>query len=74
MFSLSKRHKRLVILNKDGEIVYTPPDFMRRFVPSRQELQFVVDKFNAIGQYDIQSIMEFESKFHPNKEMRNKNV
>lgn len=70
MFSIAKRHKHIVILNESDDIVYSPPNFIR--LNSRYDLQFVIDRFNEIGQYDINAIMEFEAKFHPNRKYRPK--
>lgn len=67
-FSIAKRHKRIVILNESDDIVYALPVFV--VLNSRYDIQFVVDKFNETGQYDINAIMELESKFHPNRRMR----
>lgn len=62
LYSLAKRHKRLVIVEND-KVVYTPPGFIRHKIRSREQLQFVVDKFNEKGDYDIKAIIEFESQF-----------
>jgi hypothetical protein len=60
MFALVKKNKRLYIVSEGGVNIYTPPDFLRDKIISRQQLQEVVGRLNA-GQNYADVIMEFES-------------
>lgn len=63
-FYVSKVNKRLWILNWDTqEWVYTPPEFIRKKLTSREQLQKLCDAFNKLGRRDIDSIVAFEKAF-----------
>ena len=66
MFAIQKINKRLHIVN-GGRPVYSPPDFVRGRVRSRDDLQLVADAFNARGAYDVVAVMEFETKLRPGR-------
>jgi hypothetical protein len=58
MFEVVKKNKRLYVRNAVEE--YTPPDFLRDKIITRQQLQKVADRLNTGHNYaDV--IMEFES-------------
>lgn len=57
---LVKRHKRMWIIDEDGQEVYTPPDFLQ--VPHRNEFHNLIADMIAIGY--ILAVMRFESKHH----------
>ena len=58
-----KRHKRLHIATETGEILYTPPDFIRSHIRSRADLQMLADVFTQCQRRDIVEIIKFESRF-----------
>lgn len=60
MFTVRKMHKRLHVVGADGDSVYTPPDFLRSRIQSREALQRLADAFNAAGAYTIEAVVEFE--------------
>jgi len=66
MFAIQKINKRIHIVN-GGRPVYSPPDFIRGRVRSRDDLQLVADAFNARGDYDVGAVMEFETKLRPDR-------
>lgn len=64
MFIL-KKDTRLKIIDENNKVVYSPPDFIRKKMLNRKQLQQVCDKLNDVGYYDINIIIEFESSIHP---------
>lgn len=58
---LIKRNKRFYIENQDGDVLYSPPDFLRPYIHNRAALQKLANDFS------IQSVIEFENKCRPNK-------
>jgi hypothetical protein len=61
-FRLVKKHKRLQIIDKDGNTVYCPPDFLRRTY-TRDEFEKMIDDANQNGKLSGELLTEFESKF-----------
>lgn len=62
MYRVIKNRKRLYIVDDKEQVFYTPPDFVRSYIPSRDVLQEVADYWNEFG-YDIKIIMEMEAKY-----------
>jgi hypothetical protein len=63
-FQVIKANKRLWIeCVETGERVYTPPDFMRHRMQSREPMRVLAYRFTATGRYDIGSVVEFEARF-----------
>lgn len=63
-FQVVKANKRLWIeCVETGERVYTPPDFIRHRLQSREPMRFLANKLNEIGRYDIGAVVAFESRF-----------
>lgn len=60
MFTVIKLYKRLYIVDKDGNKVYTTPNFVK--INNRQQMIDLANKFNELGQYDISSVIKFESE------------
>lgn len=62
MFELVKLNKRLCVrLQSTGEVVYTPPDFLRPYIRNRDGMNALVTKFDTAECPDIGAIMEFEA-------------
>lgn len=59
MYKLVKRNKRFFI-EKDGVSIYTPPDFVNRFIVNRNQLNELVTMLNN-GTTEIKAIVAFES-------------
>lgn len=54
-----KTNKRLHIIDiRSGEVVYTPPDFVR--IPNREALRGLATSFNWLGRRSIDEIAQFE--------------
>jgi hypothetical protein len=61
MFYVSKLHKRLWIIDEDNQDkIYTPPEFIRHRITSREQLQKLCDVFNENNRRDIDAILIFE--------------
>lgn len=60
-YSVSKRNGNLVIINKDGYVVYHPPHFLKPYIKTREPLQKLADRFTELNTNDVEAIMEFES-------------
>lgn len=57
-----KRNKRLFIETMEtGAFLYTPPDFLRSHIKSREHLQRLADIFTEKQERCIESIIRFES-------------
>lgn len=54
-----KRNKRLFIETENGEVVYTPPDFIRSKIHSREQLHKLIQRMETVGYID--AVMEFET-------------
>lgn len=65
MYEVVKKFKRLYIV-KDGEMIYTPPDFIRHKIKSREELEEIASQLNQGTDY-IDAIMKFETSYTWNK-------
>lgn len=62
-YQVVKRNKRLYIESCDsGNTVYTPPDFIRPHMKSRDQLKTLADKLTA-GESYIDAVTAFESGF-----------
>lgn len=64
MFSLVKRHKRLVIVNDVGEVIYCPPNFLRP-VTSRSDFDPLLSDLQQYGEIQGKTLTAFETKFNP---------
>lgn len=65
-YRVVKLHKRLWIEEVEtGELVYTPPDFMRHRLQSREPMRALAQTFTAIGCRDIGAIVEFQASYGP---------
>jgi hypothetical protein len=58
-YSLKKMNRRLYVYRFD-EKFYTPPDFVYRYVRSREDFDNLIDQLNSGSSY-IQSVIEFET-------------
>ena len=59
-----KRNKKLVVICfETGDVVYTPPDFLRKKMVNRDRLEHLADRLNIEWLNPIEAIMEFESSF-----------
>lgn len=59
MFKIVKHNKRQIIVNSNGDIIYTPPNHIAF---SRQhDLTKLLNALNKKGFRCIESVMEFES-------------
>jgi hypothetical protein len=65
MYSLKKKNKRLLIIDNEENIIYSPPNFLRGY--NNVNLQQLCDKFNDLTYRDLDSIIEFETKFRHKK-------
>jgi hypothetical protein len=62
-FALVKRNKRFII-ERDGEPVYSPPDFLRPKIVGRDPLHELARQMNEQG-YSIGLIVAFETRLRP---------
>ena len=60
-YSVVKKNGNLVIINKDGYVVYHPPHFLKPYIKTREPLQKLADRFTELNTNDVEAIMEFES-------------
>lgn len=61
-----KRNKRLMIqCIETGEVVYTPPDFLRPFIHNRDKLNVLAARLNREWIVPIPSIIDFETSLRP---------
>jgi hypothetical protein len=60
-YSVTKRNGNLVIVNKEGYVVYHPPHFLKPYIKTREPLQKLAEKFTELNTNDVEAIMEFES-------------
>jgi hypothetical protein len=60
-YSVAKKNGNLVVVNKDGYVVYQPPHFLKSYIKTREPLQKLAEKFTELNTNDIATIMEFES-------------
>jgi hypothetical protein len=59
-----KHQKRMWLREAEtGELVYTPPDFMRHKLQSRESMRELASRLSEIGRYDINTIIDFESRY-----------
>ena len=64
-FHVVKANKRLWIeVVETGERVYTPPDFIRHRLQSREPMRALADRFTVFG-YDIGAVVDFEVRYGP---------
>lgn len=61
-YRVAKLFKRLHIVDAFDKIVYTPPDFLRKFV-SREKLDTLAAGFNAEHADYIKLVVAFEKQF-----------
>jgi hypothetical protein len=67
-FRTVKANKRLWIeCVETGERVYTPPDFMRHRLQSREPMHELARDFTAAGRYDISAVANFEAWYGPRR-------
>jgi hypothetical protein len=57
-YSVVKKNRRISI-EKDGEIVYTPPEFLRPLITSREVLQDLANEFNKEDNVSISANYTF---------------
>ena len=61
-----KVNKRLFVRRVDtGELVYTPPDFLRHRIHNRQVIQVLADRMTRDWPATIRGIIDFESDLRP---------
>jgi hypothetical protein len=60
-YSVTKKNGNLVIINKDGYVVYHPPHFLKPYIKTREPLQKLADRFTELNTNDVEAIVEFES-------------
>ena len=61
-FAVVKKNKRLQVIDKDGNVVYCPPDILRR-IYTRDDFEKMIDDANQNGKLSGELLTEFESKF-----------
>lgn len=59
-YEMRKINKKLVIVDSDGKTVYAMPFWVQ--VTNRDDMKVLVDRFNEVAGYNIDAIIEFESK------------
>lgn len=65
-YRVVKVNKRLWIEEVETDtLVYTPPDFMRHRLQSRQPMHDLAARFNETGARDIGAIVEFQTRYGP---------
>jgi hypothetical protein len=62
-FEVIKKNTRLYIV-QGGVEIYTPPDFLRPFLISREPLQKLAQRLSEIPYID--AVLEFESQYNKN--------
>lgn len=62
-FSVVKFGGRLVIMNEKNETIYSPPDFIKQKIVSRDSLQQLAETFKERNGRDIDAIQTFEASF-----------
>jgi hypothetical protein len=63
---VAKRNGRLCIaVEETGQVLYTPPDFIRQTFTSREDLKGLADHFTARQNRDIIAIVWFEKQRRP---------
>ena len=63
-FRAVKANKRLWIeCVETGEWIYSPPDFIRHRLQSREPMHNLAEAFTASGRRDIGAIVEFEMRY-----------
>ena len=63
---VEKRNKRLIIrCVETGEVVYTPPDFLRQQIRNRDGLRVLADRLTTEWVNPIRAIMDFETSLRP---------
>ena len=67
-FEVIKANKRLWIRQVEtGELVYTPPDFIRHRLQSRLPMEQLAESFNKVGERAISAIAELEARYSPRR-------
>ena len=62
-FAVIKRYKRLcIVCVETNVVVYTPPDFVRKHIQSRDGLKLLAQQFEQHWPNTIKYIIEFETK------------
>lgn len=64
IFKLVKRHKRLMIVDSNENIIYCPPDFLRP-VTNRSDYDPLLEDLAEFGEIKGRTLTEFETKFNP---------
>lgn len=70
-YEVRKINKRLVIVDAHGKTIYAMPFWVR--VANRDELKWLSDRFNLSAGYDIDAIIEFETR-HSTVRKRNAQI
>lgn len=67
LYRLAKIDKRLCVITRVGEVVYTPPDFIT--VPGRSAFDLMLSQINH-GREVFHAVKSFEARNHPDKAAR----
>lgn len=59
-YEVRKINKRLVLVDANDKIIYAMPFWVQ--VTNRMDMQWLADRFNEIAGYNIDAIIEFETK------------
>ena len=59
-YKVTKLNGRLWVIDGNDMPVYTPPEFLRKHITSREQLAYVAEAFNKRRGYDIDAVMDFE--------------
>jgi hypothetical protein len=63
-YKVEKINKRLWIVTGSGERIYTPPDFLLKYIHNRALLQKLAEKMTTVASR-IKCIVEFETSLRP---------
>jgi hypothetical protein len=63
-YALVKRHKRLMIVDETGGVIYQPPNFLRP-VTNRDDFAPLVSALNETGELGGDVLTAFETRFNP---------
>jgi hypothetical protein len=64
MYRVVKRNKKLMIIDNNDKMIYTPPSFLKDKIASREQVQELCDEFNRLTSRDIDAIIRFESQLN----------
>jgi hypothetical protein len=70
-FESVKVHKRLWLREVEtGNLVYTPPEWVRSRLQGREPMRELAAAMTERGRYDINLIIEFETRYNPRTRKR----